>query len=62
MKSTSGNDVVIEYNERNHSIRIMKVNKTLIVKAKGQEILRTRNAYLLDEYGHRPVYPPGVLQ
>ncbi len=56
MKSTSGNNVVIEYNEHNHPIRVVKVNKALIVKAKGQEILRTRNAYLLDEYGHRPVY------
>lgn len=69
MKSTSRNDVVIDYNQRNHPIRVVKVNKTLTVKANGQEILKTRNAYVLHEDGHKPVYyfpisdaKPGVLK
>ena len=49
MESTDGNEVVIDYRQRNHPIKVVKVGKTLTVKAKGQDILKTRNAYLLDE-------------
>lgn len=56
MGSTDGNEVVIDYKQRNHPIKVVKVGKTLTVKANGQDILKTRNAYLLDEQGHKPVY------
>ena len=56
MESTDGNEVVIDYRQRNHPIKVVKVGKTLTVKANGQDILKTRNAYLLDEHGHKPVY------
>ncbi len=69
MESTSRTDIVIDYKQRNHPIRVVKVNKTLTVKAKGQEILNTRNAYLIHEDGHKPVYyfpisdaRPGVIK
>ena len=56
MESTDGNEIVIDYRQRNHPIKVVKVDKTLTVKVKGQNILKTRNAYLLDEHGHKPVY------
>lgn len=52
----SAKDLVIDYGKQNHPIKVNKVAKTLIVKSNGEEVVRTKDAYLLDESGHKPVY------
>ena len=56
METAPASDVIIDYNQKNHPIRVTKVAKTLSVRANGEEVLKTENAYLLDESGHKPVY------
>jgi uncharacterized protein (DUF427 family) len=50
------NDSVIDYKGRNHPISVVRVNKTVTVRVNGEEILKTKKAYLLNETGHKPTY------
>jgi uncharacterized protein (DUF427 family) len=56
MGEKNAESVIIDYTKRNHPIRVVRSGKTLTVMAYGEEILKTRNAYILYETGRKPVY------
>ncbi len=48
--------LLIDYNERNHPIKVTRQPGSFVVVSNGVEILRTEEALMLEEYGHNPVY------